>query len=133
MKEMDILEMIGEARADYILDAQSFQKGEYNMRKVSGKKVWLIAAMVVLAMTLMGCTVAYAYTHGWFASLYSAQNEQPLSDSQISYLEENEQVLNQIQTQNGWSVELRSAITDGTKGLVILGVTAPEGTDLAPV
>ena len=26
MKEMDILEMIGEARADYILDAQSFQK-----------------------------------------------------------------------------------------------------------
>ena len=87
MKEMDILEMIGEARADYILDAQSFQKGEHNMRKVSAKKVWLIAAMVVLAMTLMGCTVAYAYTHGWFTSLYSAQNEQPLSDSQISYLE----------------------------------------------
>ena len=57
MKEMDILEMIGEARADYILDAQSFQKGEHNMRKVSGKKVWLIGAMIVLAMTLMGCTV----------------------------------------------------------------------------
>lgn len=103
------------------------------MRKVSGKKVWLIAAMVVLAMTLMGCTVAYAYAQGWFTSLYSAQNEQPLSDSQISYLDENEQVLNQVQTQDGWSVELRSAITDGTKGLVILGVTAPEGTDLAPV
>ena len=132
MKEMDILEMIGEARADYILDAQSFQKGEHNMRKVSGKKVWLIAAMVVLAMTLMGCTVAYAYAQGWFTSLYSAQNEQPLSDSQISYLDENEQVLNQVQTQNGWSVELRSAITDGTKGLIILGVTAPEGTNLAP-
>ena len=75
MKEMDILEMIGEARADYILDAQSFQKGEHNMRKVSGKKVWLIGAMVVLAMTLMGCTVAYAYAQGWFTSLYSAQNE----------------------------------------------------------
>lgn len=133
MKEMDILEMIGEARADYILDAQSFLKGEQNMRKVSGRKVWLIAAMVVLAMTLMGCTVAYAYTHGWFTSLYSAGNEQPLSDSQISYLDENEQVLNQIQAKKGWSVELRSAITDGTKGLVILGVTAPEGTDLGPV
>ena len=133
MKEMDILEMIGEARADYVLDAQSFLKGEQNMRKVSGRKIWLIAAMVVLAMTLMGCTVAYAYTHGWFTSLYSAGNEQPLSDSQISYLDENEQVLNQIQAKKGWSVELRSAITDGTKGLVILGVTAPEGTDLGPV
>ena len=133
MKEMDVLEMIGEARADYILDAQRFQKGEHTMRKLSGKKVWLIAAMVVLAMTMMGCTVAYAYAQGWFTSLYSAQNEQPLSESQIRYLDENEQVLNQIQTYNGWSVELRSAITDGTKGLIILGVTAPEGTDLAPV
>ena len=133
MKEMDVLEMIGEARADYILDAQRFQKGEHTMRKLSGKKVWLIAAMVVLAMTMMGCTVAYAYAQGWFTSLYSAQNEQPLSESQIRYLDETEQVLNQIQTYNGWSVELRSAITDGTKGLIILGVTAPEGTDLAPV
>ena len=78
MKEMDILEMIGEARADYVLDAQSIQKGEHHMKKVSVKKNWLIAAVIVLAMTLMGCTVAYAYTQGWFASLYSAQNEQPL-------------------------------------------------------
>lgn len=133
MKEMDILEMIGEARADYILDARYFQKGEHSMRKVSGSKAWLIAAMVVLALVLMGCTVAYAYAQGWFASLYSVQNEQPLSDSQICYLDKNEQILNQIQTQSGWTVELRSAITDGTKGLVILGITAPEDTDLAPV
>jgi len=133
MKEMDILEMIGEARADYILDARSFQKGEHNMRKASERKAWLIAAVIALAMTLMGCTVAYAVAQGWFTSLYSAQNEQPLSDSQIRYLDENEQPLNQLQTQNGWSVELRSAITDGTKGLVILSVTAPADTDLAPV
>ena len=133
MKEMDILEMIGEARADYILDARSFQKGEHNMRKASERKVWLVAAVIALAMTLMGCTVAYAVAQGWFTSLYSAQNEQPLSDSQIDYLAEKEQVLNQIQTRDGWTVELRAAITDGTKGLVILGVTAPEGTDLAPV
>ena len=133
MKEMDILEMIGEARADYILDARSFQKGENNMRKASERKVWLVAAVIALAMTLMGCTVAYAVAQGWFTSLYSAQNEQPLSDSQIDYLAEKEQVLNQIQTRDGWTVELRAAITDGTKGLVILGVTAPEGTDLAPV
>ena len=47
------------------------------------------------------------------SSLYSAQNEQPLSDSQISYLDENEQVLNQVQTQDGWSVELRSVQNKG--------------------
>ncbi len=141
MKEMDILEMIGEARADYVLEAWSFQEREHNMRKCEGeyimrkapKKVSFVAAVVVLAMTLMCCAGAYAYAHGWFALLYSAQNEQPLSNSQVSYLNENEKVLNQIQTQKGWSVELRSAITDGTKGLIVLGVTAPEGSNLEPV
>lgn len=54
--------------------------------------------MVVLAMTLIGCTVAYA--QGWFTSLYSAQNEQPLSDSQISYLDENEQVLKEFKSEH---------------------------------
>ena len=132
MKEMDILEMIGEARTDFVLDAGAIQKGEQNMKKVPTKKIWVIAAVIALSLCLMGCSVAYAYIQGWFTDYYSAQNEQPLSDSQISYLDENEQVLNQIQTQNGWSVELRSAITDGTKGLVILGVTAPENVDLTP-
>jgi len=133
MKEMDILEMIGEARSDFVLDAKRAQEGEINMRKNVLRKSWVVAAVIVLAAALMGCAVAYAYTQGWFASLYSAQNEEPLSDGQIIYLNEKEQALNQIQTRNGWTVELRSAITDGTKGLVILGVTAPEGTDLAPV
>lgn len=130
MKEMDILEMIGEARGDFVLDAQKLLKGEQNMKKFTGRRVWLVAAMFVLAMTLMGCTVAYAYTQGWFGNYYSLQSEQPLSEEQITYLNENEQVVNQAQTRDGWTVELRSAITDGTKGLIILGVTAPEGTSL---
>lgn len=132
MKQMDILEMIGEARADFVLDARNVREGQSGMKNTL-RKSWVAAAVIVLALALMGCTVAYAYTHGWFERFYAAQNEQPLSDSQLGYLAEKEQVLNQVQTRDGWTVELRSAITDGTKGLVILGVTAPEGTDLAPV
>jgi len=131
VKEMDILEMIGETRADFVLDAGNYQKGEHTVKKLSVKKIWLIAAVVVLAMSLVGCSVAYAYTQGWFVDFFSAQDEKPLSDSQINYLSENEQLLNQVQTREGWTVELRSAITDGTKGLVILGVTAPEDVNLA--
>lgn len=131
MREMDILEMIGEARADFVLDAGKIQKGETTVKKASARKIWVIAAVITLAMALMGCSVAYAYAQGWFADFYSKGNEEPLSDSQISYLSENEQLLNQVQTREGWTVELRSAITDGTKGLIILGVTSPEDVNLA--
>ena len=65
-------------------------------KHLSGKKIWLIAAVIVLAMLLVGCAVAYA--SGWFQQIFSARSETPLSSEQIQYIQNNEQIVGQSQT-----------------------------------
>lgn len=91
----------------------------------------LAAALVGLLLLLVGCGVAYA--QGWFAHHFTQESGDPLSPGQMDYLAQNEQLIGESQVQNQWTVELRSAINDGTEGMVILGVTAPEGVSLEPV
>lgn len=133
MNTNEILDMIGEAEASYVWDAQQVRSGNAGGRRKlpRAKHIWLIAAIIALMLLLVGCTIAYV--QGWFVDFFSARGESPLSDGQVSYLEANEKAINASQTQNGWTVELRSAISDGTKGIVIFGVTAPEEVSLEKV
>lgn len=133
MNTNEILDMIGEADASYVWDAQQVRSGNMaGSRKLPrAKHMWLIAAIIALMLLLVGCTIAYV--QGWFVDFFAARGKSPLSDGQVSYLEANEKAINASQTQNGWTVELRSAISDGTKGIVIFGVTAPEEVSLEKV
>ena len=98
-------------------------------RRHSRKLVALIAAVIALmAMTLTA--FAADEIQSWFKQYFGNQSDVPLTPGQIQFIDENEQVIAETQTANGWSVELKSAITDGTKGLIILGVTAPEDISL---
>ena len=97
-------------------------------KHLSGKKIWLIAAVIVLAMLLVGCAVAYA--SGWFQQIFSARSETPLSSEQIQYIQNNEQIVGQSQTINDWTVDLKSTICDGRTGYLVFQITAPDGMDL---
>ena len=132
MKSNDILDMIGDAKGTYIWDAQKIRSGAVPVakKKTSPRRALLIAAMIALMLLLVGCTVAYV--QGWFVDFFSAKSEAPLSDSQIALIEENEQKINEGQSQNGWTVELRSALKDNNKAYIIIGISAPEGIDLEP-
>ena len=66
----------------------------------------------------------------WFRTYFANRNEQELSQEQIAYLEENEQVIGQAQTIDGWTVELRSVIHDERMGYH--QVIRIEDTDAAP-
>lgn len=90
----------------------------------------LIAALTALMLLLVGCTIAYA--KGWFVYFFQSNSESPLSRDQISYVEKNEQLIQEVQMTDDWKVELRSAISDGTTAYVIIGVSGPEGTNLEP-
>lgn len=98
-------------------------------RRHSRKLVALIAAVIAL-MALTLTAFAAEEIAGWFRQYFNKRAEAPLTPGQIEFIEENEQVIAETQTHDGWSLELKSAITDGTKGLIILGVTAPENTSL---
>lgn len=130
MNANQILDMIGDARGEYILQAQQHRAETAPQTLHRPRRVLLTAALIALMLLLVGCTLAYA--NGWFVSYFQRKALAPLTDEQIQYIEENEQHIGQTQILNGWTVELHSAITDGTKGYIILGITAPEDVNLTP-
>ncbi len=61
MNAQDILDMIGDAKGSHVWDAQQVRSGEVRtkVRKFPAKKLWLIAAVIALALLLVGCAVVY--------------------------------------------------------------------------
>ncbi len=102
-----------------------------NKRRSKGFVGKIAAAAAVIS--LLAVTASAAGLGGWFTKLFSQSGGQPLSDSQVEFIEAQEQTIQKIQSQNGWTVELRSAMNDGTVGYVILGVTAPESVSLEDI
>ena len=123
MNVHDILDMIGDAKGAYVWDAHNIRTGciPVYQKKTSVKRPLLVAALIALMLLLVGCTIAYV--QGWFVDYFSAKSETALSDSQILLIEQNEQLINEAQTQNGWTVELRSALKDNNTAYIIIGIS----------
>lgn len=100
--------------------------------KSTGRRIAALAAAVIALMAVTVTAFAAEEITGWFRSHFARSSGKELSAEQIEYIERNEQVLGESQTQNDWTVELRSAMNDGTTASIILGITAPEGVDLEP-
>ena len=130
MKAMDLLVGFGSAKDSYVISAEEFRQGKQKaqIKHLSTRKMWLIAAVIALTLLLVGCAVAYA--NGWFQQIFSARSETPLSSEQIQYIQNNEQILGQSQTKNDWTVDLKSTICDGRTGYLVFQITAPDGMDL---
>lgn len=130
MKAMDLLVGFGSVKDSYVISADEFRqrKQEAQIKRLSTRKMWLIAAVIALTLLLVGCAVAYA--NGWFQQIFSARSETPLSSEQIQYIQNNEQIVGQSQTINDWTVDLKSTICDGRTGYLVFQITAPDGMDL---
>lgn len=61
MTNQELLDVIGDAKDAYILEAQKYRDGlvEPKSSRVVFRKVWLIAAIIAISLLLVGCTVAY--------------------------------------------------------------------------
>lgn len=60
MNSMDLLNGLNNVQDRYVLDVQSFRQGKKKVRRLPKRKLWLIAAIVVLTLLLVGCAVVYA-------------------------------------------------------------------------
>lgn len=100
MKAMDLLVGFGSVKDSYVISAEEFRQGKQKaqMKRLSTRKMWLIAAVIALMLLLVGCAVAYA--NGWFQQVFSERSETPLSSEQIQYIQNNEQIVGQSQTIN---------------------------------
>lgn len=61
MNANEILDMIGDAKGSYVWDAQQLRSGQAvpAKKRIPVKKLWLIAAIIVLMLVLVGCAVVY--------------------------------------------------------------------------
>lgn len=96
------------------------QKKTRARRGVVGKL--LIAAAILSTMVL---TVSAAEM-GWFRGYFEKQSDEPLSQGQIDYIEQNEQHINESQMEGGYTLEVKSAISDGWAAYITVGITGPE-------
>ena len=126
MKAIDLLVGFNSVKDSYVISAEEFRQGK--RKRLSTRKMWLIAAVLALTLLLVGCAVAYV--NGWFQQIFSARSETPLSSEQIQYIQNNEQIVGQSQTINDWTVDLKSTICDGRTGYLVFQITAPDDVDL---
>ena len=59
MNPMDIMKGLNGIKDSFVMDAQDFRQGKRKVRHIPHKKLWLIAAIIALALLLVGCTVVY--------------------------------------------------------------------------
>lgn len=61
MKPIDLLKALGTVKDAYVICTEEFRQGNYKtyVKTISAKRVWLIAAVIILSLLLVGCTIAY--------------------------------------------------------------------------
>lgn len=128
MNAMDLVTGLNDVRDCFVVEAAEFRQENWKVHRLAKKRLWLIAAIVALALLLVGCAVAYV--SGWLQRVFTTRSEAPLSAEQIDYIESNEQPVGQTQGNQDWSIELKSTISDRTAAYLVFQVTAPEKIDL---
>lgn len=125
MTSMELFELLGSIGDKYVTEAR---ESAAPARRLPRRRLVLIAAMIALSLLLVGCTVAYV--NGWFTDFFAGRSETPLSSEQIEFIQENEQIIQETQAKGDWTVELKSAMNDGSTAYIIIGVTAPADISL---
>ncbi len=129
MKPEKILDALNDLDGSVIREARA----EHDHKKhMTGRRVAILIAAVVALMAVSITAFASETVAGWFRQYFGQKTEETLTPGQVEFIEENEQIIAETKEENGWTVELRSAISDGTKAYFIIGVTAPERVNLEP-
>lgn len=124
MKPIDLMEALDWVPECYLEEART-----YKVKKSAPVGKPLLAVILAAVMLLLvGCTVAYA--GGMFSRIFARRSDQALTDDQVSYIQQREQMQPQAQTQGGWTVALDASFSDGSTGYLLFSVTAPADVDL---
>lgn len=129
MKPERMLEAMTDLDEQIIADAH--EASTRRTTPVRGRRLISLVAAIAVLMTVSVTAFAAEDISGWFRSFFAKNVEEDLTQEQIEYIAENEQTIADSQTQDGYTLELKSAITDGTIAYISLHVTAPEDVILS--
>lgn len=61
MKAIDLLVGFNSVKDSYVISAEEFRQGKQKtqVKRLSTRKMWLIAAVIALMLLLVGCAVVY--------------------------------------------------------------------------
>lgn len=137
MDAMDLITGLNEIQDSLITDAETFRSQVCHTPRLSGRKLWLAAAVIALLLLLVGCAVVYVvsnadwYANRWYTKFFSGEPSTAAADN----LTESQQEIwahglvriDQSVTCNGYTITLESGISDGYRMLVKYRIDAPEG------
>lgn len=117
-----LLEALGQLPDRDILEAHEPQK-----KRSLRRKVLILAAAAAVMLALTGCALA---AWNWYTVYFAQKKQAPLSQGQISYIEDNAQDHGVAQSREDYTVELKTTLADDNMVYITLGITAPEDVDL---
>lgn len=122
MKAEDLLTGLNELEDDLILDAMTPMRKRTSHRR---KLMTLLTAAVIVSMLAM---TAFASTDGtlWLRNFFAQRSDFVLSDNQKNYIDKNAVNIQNSKTQNGYTLTLDTAISDGVYTYIRFQLTAPE-------
>ncbi len=127
MNGKDLLIGLGSISPKYYDEAENDTITEVKRHRTFRRPL-LVAAIIALTLLLVGCAVVYAYSY--LTKYFIAQSNTPLSSEQLTYIEDQEQSIGHAVTNDGWTVQIKSALNDGRTAYIILGITAPDIVNL---
>ena len=120
-----MLEALNDLDGRFLREARAEQKKTHSKPRFT-----LLLAAVIAMMALAVTAFASEAVAGWFRQFFAGKAQEELTPGQIEFIEENEKIIAETKEENGWTVELKSAITDGKTGYILFSITAPDGTNL---
>lgn len=123
-----ILDALNDLDSSLIREARAEHK---TVRKRPGRRIAVLVAAVIALMAVTITAFASEAVSGWFRQYFGQKTEENLTPGQVEYIEENEQVIAEVQEQNGWTVELKSILSNGDITYATFGVRAPADVALA--
>lgn len=95
------------------------------------RRIILIAAVLICFFTLTCCAVAATIGVGdLFKSYFSSRQESSLSDEQNQYIDYRTAAIGESVTQDGVTVTIKGAISDGTTAYIWVDIVAPDGINI---
>ena len=122
MSAKDIMNAMGMLDEDLVLEAKSAPR----KKRISLRRVFLLAAVIALLCTLALSAVAAADKAGWFRDMFAGQSDTELTPGQEAFIQDNTVAIGSSQTQNGYTLTLDSAFTDGKRAYFKFTLTVPE-------
>ena len=126
MNAMNLLEAMTNIDGSFIENAKP--KTKQSSRSIT--RILLLAALIAALTVSAFASEEIAL---WFKDYFARYSPTKLTQNQIAFIEDNTTDISQSQTCNGYTIEVDSAFSDGSRSIVKLKLIAPEDVKLLAI